>query len=75
MLLPLSTRVTPVGRLPFSEMAAAGKPVVVTVKLPALPTMKVVLEPEVMAEASSTVSVNDWLAAFPTPLVALKLMA
>ena len=33
--LPLSTKVTPAGRRPVSLRAAVGKPVVVTVKVPA----------------------------------------
>ena len=69
---PLSTKVTPAGRAPFSEMAAAGKPVVVTVKVPWLPTVKVVLVPEVMAAGWSTVSVKDCVAVPPTPLFALR---
>jgi hypothetical protein len=40
------------------------------VKVPALPTVKVVLSAEVMAGAASTVRVNDWLALGATPLAA-----
>ena len=67
---PLSLKVTPEGRTPVSERPAVGKPVVVTVKLPALPAVKVVLAPEVMAAAWSTVSVKDCEASGLTPLVA-----
>ncbi len=45
-------------------------PLVVTVKVPADPSVKVVLLPEVMAGGPSTVRVKDWLASGLTPLVA-----
>jgi hypothetical protein len=51
--LPLSVNVTPDGRAPDSEIAGAGLPLVVTVKLPALPVVKVVLAFEVMDGADS----------------------
>ena len=38
---PLSVKVTPEGRAPDSDRAAVGRPVV-TVKVPALPSVKVV---------------------------------
>ena len=52
--VPLSTpvvalNVTPLGRVPLSLSVGVGKPVVVTVKLPAAPTVKVVLLALVMA--------------------------
>ena len=59
---PLSMKVTPLGRAPDSDSAAVGTPVEVTVKVPAMPSVKVVLSPEVMAGAASTVRVKDWLA-------------
>ena len=59
---PLSVRVTPAGKSPFSEIAAVGKPVVVTAKVPWLPTVKVVPAPDVMAAGWSTVSVKDCVA-------------
>ena len=40
---PLSTKVTPLGSEPTSDRAAVGKPVEVTVKVPAEPSVKVVL--------------------------------
>jgi hypothetical protein len=40
---PLSLNVTPAGRVPDSVSDGAGAPVVVTVKLPALPTVNVAL--------------------------------
>ena len=56
--LPLSTNDTPLGRAPLSVSAGVGKPVVVTVKLPAVPTVKVVLLALVMAGAWVTVRVK-----------------
>ena len=47
--LPLSVKVTPVGSAPVLEIPAGGEPVVVTVKEPAVPTVKVVLLALVMA--------------------------
>src|SRR5271157_611600 len=70
--LPLSTNVTPPGKLPVSLRLACGKAVVVTVKLPAAPTMKVVLLALVMAGAWLTVRVKVWVAGLPTPLEAVK---
>ena len=52
----------------------AGKPVAVTVKVPADPTVKVVVSAEVMAGASSTVRVKAWVAGVPIPLVAVKVI-
>jgi hypothetical protein len=40
---PLFTNVTPLGSVPVSVSVGAGDPVVVTVKLPAVPTVNVVL--------------------------------
>ena len=68
---PLSTKLTPVGRVPDSDSVAVGLPVEVTVKVPALPSVNVALEPEVMAAAASTVRVKDWVAGLPTPLSAV----
>ena len=67
---PLSMKLTPVGRAPVSESDAVGRPVVVTVKVPALPSVKVVLSAEVMPGATSTVRVKDWVASGVTPLAA-----
>ena len=41
--MPLFTKVTPLGSAPVSESEAAGLPVVVTEKVPAVPAVKVVL--------------------------------
>ena len=53
-------------------MIVLGWPVAVKVKLPAVPTTKVVVLTPVKAGASFTVRVNDWVALEPTPLVAVK---
>jgi hypothetical protein len=49
--LALSTKVTPVGSAPVSDRAAVGLPVVVTVKVPAAFSVKVVLVADVMVGA------------------------
>ena len=64
--------VTPLGSVPLSLSVGVGKPVVVTVKLPAAPTVKVVLLALVMAGAWLTVRVKVWVASLPTPLLAVK---
>ena len=48
----LSVNVTPLGRAPLSLRLGVGEPVAVTVKLPAVPTVKAVLLALVMAGAS-----------------------
>ena len=40
--LPLSTKVTRLGSVPVSDKVGVGEPVVVTVKVPAVPTVNVV---------------------------------
>ena len=64
------TNVTPVGRVPVSVSVGVGIPVVVTVKLPAVPTVKVVLVALVIAGAWLTVRVKLWVA--EKPLAAVK---
>ena len=56
-------KVTPAGSFPLSlSVVVAGTPgVVVIVKVPALPTVKVVLAALVMAGVLSTVSVHVWV--------------
>ena len=54
--LPLFVRVTPDGRVPVSEIVAAGKPVVETVKLAAAPTVKVTPAPVVIVGAWLTLT-------------------
>jgi hypothetical protein len=50
--------VTPVGSVPASEIVGVGKPVAVTVNVPAAPVVNVVLLALVMAGAWFTVSVK-----------------
>ncbi len=57
--LPLSWKVTPEGKVPDSERLGVGYPEVVTVKLPAVPTVKVVELAEVMVGAWLTVKVVE----------------
>src|SRR5580658_173586 len=63
--------VTPVGRVPDSVIVGAGKPVAVTVKVPATPLVKVVRDGDVMAGAWVTVSVKAWVAFGAIPFVAV----
>jgi len=49
---PLSLNVTPLGSAPTSLSAGVGLPVAVTVKLPAVPTVNVVLFPLVNTGAT-----------------------
>lgn len=55
---PLSTKVKRPGKEPLSVSVGAGKPVVVKVKLPAVPAVKVVLAALVKAGAWLTVMVT-----------------
>ena len=73
MPFPLSVNVTPLGNVPVLLTLEAGKPVVVTVKLPAVPAVKVVLAELPMAGAWSTVSVKLCVAFGLVPLVAVIL--
>jgi hypothetical protein len=54
--LPLSVKLTPVGRTPLSDIDGVGEPVVVTVKEPATFVVKEVLTAEVMAGGVWTMS-------------------
>jgi len=65
------TNVTPLGSAPVSVSDGFGVPVVVTVKLPAMPTVKAVLFALVTAGASITVNVKLWFAGVPDPLLAV----
>jgi hypothetical protein len=74
--VPLNTpvdalKVTPVGNAPDSLRVAAGNPLAVTVKLPALPTVNVALLTLVIAGAWLTVRVKLCVAGEPTPLEAV----
>jgi len=70
---PLFTNVTPLGNAPVSVSDGVGDPVVVTVKLPAVPTVNVVVLALVITGACVlfTVRVKPWLAGLPTPLLAV----
>ena len=57
--------------MPVSDNAQLGTPVVVTVKVPAWPTVKVVPAGLVIWRAWLTVRVKVWVAAGPTPFVAV----
>ena len=65
----LSTKVTPLGRAPVSDSVAVGWPWVVTVKVPALPVVKVALAPEVM-DGAVPPTVSD-----TTPVVELPALS
>jgi hypothetical protein len=71
----LFTNVTPLASVPLSLSDGVGVPVVVTVKLPFFPTVNVVLLALVIAGAWFTVRVKLWVAALPTPLLAVKVRA
>ena len=76
--VPLSApwlKFTPDGRAPDSVMVGAGVPVAVTLKLLALPSVKVALSPEVINGGPSTVRVKDWVASGLTPLDASMVKA
>ena len=51
-------KVTPLGSAPVSEKVGAGYPLPVTVKVPAVPVVKVVVVAEVITGAWSTTKVN-----------------
>src|ERR1017187_8614194 len=73
----LSTNETPEGRVPVSPMtieAFVGKPVVVTAKVPAVPTLNAVLFALVMAGGWFTVSVKVWLASGGMPFAAVMVI-
>ena len=71
---PRIAKVTPDGKAPVSLIDGVGLPVVVTVKAPAVPTVKAAVLALVIAGGSAvtvTVRVKDWVASGATPLVAL----
>ena len=75
--VPLSTpvevlNVTPLGKAPASLSVGAGKPVAVTVNVPAVPTVKLAVLALVIAGACWTVRVKLCTAAEPTPLEAVN---
>jgi hypothetical protein len=70
-------KVTPLGSDPVSARVGVGEPVSVTVKVLAVPRVKVALFVEVMAGAAPepfTVRVKLWEAGEPTPLLAVKVI-
>jgi hypothetical protein len=69
---PEEERVTPAGRAPVSEKVGVGTPLAVTLKDPAVPTVKVVLFALVIAGAPSTVIVKVPLVA-ATPAASVTL--
>src|SRR3954469_1798876 len=73
--LPLSVKLRPVGRVPVLVMVGVGYAVdvVVTVKLPGVPTVKVVLDALVNAAGWVTVMLSVWIAFGFTPLDAVRL--
>ena len=75
MPLPLSTNVTPLGSVPVRLTDGVGVPLVVTVKLPAVPVVNAVLLALVIAGAWFTLRVKLWLAGLPTPLLAVIVIA
>ena len=73
---PLSTNVTPPGSAtPVRVIAATGDAVVVTVNVPATPTLKLVVLALVIVGAWLTVSVKAWGAVDPAVFVAVKVIA
>ena len=77
--VPLSTpvavlKVTPLGSVPLWLRVGAGKPVVVTVNDPAVPTLKVALFALVIAGAWFTVRVKFCVALGVAPLEAVMVM-
>jgi len=74
--LPLSMKVTPVGRVaPPCAIDGFGNPLVVTPKEPAVPTLNVVAFTLVMDGASLMVNVKVWAGEEPAVLVAVNVMA
>ena len=70
--LPLLVNVTPAGSAPLSVIVATvGDPLVVTMNVPAFPTVKVVAFVLVIAGAWVTVSVKDCVESGATPLLAV----
>ena len=74
----LFVKVTPLGSAPVSLItivAPVGKPVVVTEKVPAVPSVKVVLFALVIDGDSFTVRVKFWAGVVPAALLAVNVMA
>jgi hypothetical protein len=62
-----AVKVTPAGRVPVTLKVGAGVPVAVTVKVPAVPTVNVVVPALVIVGGWLTVNVKLWVAFAPTP--------
>ena len=69
--LPLSVNEMPPGREPVSVKVEAGKPLVVTEKVPAEPTVNVALAALVIAGGCPTMRMKDCVAFGATPLLAV----
>ena len=67
---PLSVKLTPAGNAPCTDSAGAGKPLVVTVKLPARPVVNCA-PAGLIAGGWPTVKVKSWVASGETPLAAV----
>ena len=73
--MPAEFKVTPLGSVPVSlKVIVVGKPEAVTVNEPAVPVVKVVLAPLVIAGAWSIVNVKVCVAFGVTPFAAVKVM-
>ena len=70
---PLSTQVTPCGRVPLSVSAGAGAPEVFTVKVRLEPSVAVAVAPDVIFGAALTVRTKDCVVV-PAELVAVNVM-
>ena len=69
---PLSVKVTPDGSVPFSDKTQGGTPLVVTAKVPAWPTVKVVTAELVIVHVIGwTVRVKVWVAGGVATFVAV----
>jgi hypothetical protein len=67
-------KLTPLGNVPVLLKVAVGKPVAVTVNVPAAPKVNDVVFALVIAAAWLTVSMKLCVAAVPIPLLAVKVM-
>jgi len=73
----LFTRFTPAGRVPLrviDMLAFVGKPVVVTLNVPATPWVNVVLFALVITGGCCTVRLKLWVASGAMPLLALMVI-
>ena len=68
---PAEVSVTPVGSVPVSVNVGVGKPLAASVNDPAVPLVNEVVAALVIEGARSTFSVKAWVAAVPTPLLAV----